>query len=421
MNEALLQFIWNFKKLKHFDFKDIEGNDIEVLNFGTWNHNSGPDFSLAKIKIGKITLVGNIELHVKSSDWLLHGHSGNQAFENIILHVVFENDTDLEFLREKNIPTLVLKDYIDEALLWKYAKMQEDRQFIPCEDLITNEKIPFQFAEEILLKKLDEKSIEYQQQLIFNKNNFEALLFQQLAYAFGLRVNAASFLQMASSVDYAIINKIRQKQNLLEALFYGLSGWLQKPMDEKTKIWLQEFHFLKAKFQLPNLQFEHKFSKLRPPSFPTIRLSQLSNLYGNNQNLFSVFIEEGNLTIIRKVLSTVKADEYWDSHFTFGKETAEKAQKKLSKDFIDLLLYNCILPMQYFFRKQTSENAIDDTIEQYQKMPAEKNNVITSWQNLGIEIKTGLQSQAFLYQYKNFCTEKKCLNCGIGYQLLKNV
>ena len=420
MNEKLLQYLWNFKIFKSFDFKDVSGNSLEILNFGKWNFDSGPDFLLGKIKTNNIVLAGNIELHVKSSDYIFHQHSGNPEFENLILHAVFIHDVEIEELNNKGIPTLELKAYIDESLLWKYESLLKENQFIPCANLFQAEKVPFHFWEESLLKKLDEKSLEIEQALARNKNNYEAVLFQTLAYSFGLKVNASIFLQLAESIDYSIINKIRQNQIQLEALFFGMSNWLENPQDHHPKIWKREFDFLKNKYQLSDLRFNPKFSKLRPPNFPTVRLSQFACLYHVNQNLFSKLIFAKNIEEIYALFKKIKASEFWNNHFNFGKISPIEGEKFLTKDFVDLILVNAVLPLKYTYHKNSDENIIDEILDFYRKIAAEKNTIVTGWINLKVKVENALQSQAILYHHKHYCEKKNCLNCGIGFQLLQS-
>lgn len=420
MNEKLLQYLWNFKIFNNFDFKDMAENELEILDFGKWNFDSGPDFLFGKIKFKDSILAGNIELHVKSSDYIFHQHSGNPEFENLILHVVFNHDLEIDELNKKNIPTLELKNYIDQQLLWKYESLLNENQFIPCASLFETSKIPFQFAEETLLKKLDEKSLEIEKSLRINKNNYEAVLFQNLAYAFGLKVNSLIFRQISECLDFTIVNKIRQNQMQLEALFFGICNWLENPKDEQTKIWKREFDFLKMKYQIDDLRFHPKFSKLRPPNFPTIRLSQLASLYYLNQNLFSKLIASKNMDDINAIFSNVKASEYWNDRFNFGKISTIKGEKSLTKKFVELILINAILPLKYAYHKNFDENSADEILEFYRRITPEKNSIITSWNQLQVKTESALQSQAFLYHHKNFCLKKDCLNCGIGFQLLRN-
>ncbi|MCW3161995.1 DUF2851 family protein [Chryseobacterium oryctis] len=419
MTEKLLQYLWKHKIFNTFNFKDIEERPVEILDFGKWNTNSGPDFLNAKIKINNIIFAGNIELHVKSSDWILHNHSQNPSYQNIILHVVFQSDIEIEELKSRNIPTLELKSYIDENFLWKYEKLIIGNQFIPCENIFYPSAIPVNFHEENVLKKLEEKSLELEKNLEQFKNNFEAILFHSLAYSFGLKVNAFIFKQIAESIDFSIINKIRQNETQLEALLFGISGWLDNPEDEQMKIWKREFDFIKSKFQISDLRIHPKFLRLRPPNFPTIRLSQLANLYQQHQGLFSKIIQAKSFEELFEIFSNVKASDYWNNRFNFGKISTVEQPKYLSKDFIELIILNTILPLKYTYHKYHNEEIADEILNFYKNIPAEKNSVTKNWKNLGLKLNTALESQSLIYHFKNSCEEKNCLNCSIGFKILK--
>ncbi|HCA06714.1 DUF2851 family protein [Chryseobacterium sp.] len=418
MTEKLLQYLWNYKVFKNYDFKDIEENPIEIIHFGRWNTDAGPDFLNAKIKTKGLVIAGHIELHIRTSDWIFHNHSQDPNYQNIILHVVYQNDTDIDDLIRKNVPTLELKDHIDSNMLWKYEKLINGTQFIPCENIFEPNKIPIHFHEANVLKKLDEKSQELEKSLDQYKNNFEAVLFHSLAYSFGLKVNAHIFRQIAESIDFSVINKVRQNELQLEALLFGISGWLDHPKDGQMMIWKREFEFIRKKFSIPNLTLHPKFLRLRPPNFPTIRLSQLADLYYKHQNLFSKIIKANHTDQLYEVFEPVKASEYWDFHFNFG--TISKFQPKtLSQDFIELIILNTVLPLKYTYHKYHHEEITEEILELYRNSTAEKNSVTAAWKKLGLKINNALESQSLIYHYSNLCTEKKCLNCSIGFNLLK--
>lgn len=419
MTEKLLQYLWNYKVFKHFDFKDIEGNSVEILESGKWNTDAGPDFLTGKIKFNNVILAGNIELHVKASDWIFHNHSTDPNYKNIILHVVFYNDISIDDFTINNIPTLELKDYIDENILWKYEKLSGENQFLPCESIFDPKKIPVNFHEENILRKLEEKSLEFEQNLKQYKNDFEAVLFHSLAYSFGLKVNAHIFRQIAESVDFSIVNKIRQNPYQLEALLFGISGWLETDEDEQMKIWKREFTFIKAKFNILDLHFHPKFLRLRPPNFPTIRLSQLASLYHQQQNIFSKVIAAKKTEELFAIFKDSSASEYWDNHFNFRKISSSNYPKVVSKDFINLIILNTILPLKYTYHKYHHEEISEEIISFYRTIAAEKNSVTKKWKNLGTSVPTALESQSLIYHYKSFCEEKNCLHCSIGFKILK--
>lgn len=419
MTEKLLQYLWNFRVFTNFDFKDTEGNPVDIIDFGRWNTDSGPDFLMAKIKINGVTLAGNIELHVRSSDWIFHQHTKDPNYDNIILHVVYQNDADIDEFKLKNIPTLELINHIDKSIFAKYEKLEKESQFIACEDLFDPKNIPVHFYEESLLKKLEEKSLEIEEDLKRFKNNYEAVLFHSLAYSFGLKVNAQIFKQIAESIDFTVFNKIRQNKTQIEALLFGISGWLENPEDKQMQIWKREFDFLKAKFDLPDLIIRPKFLRLRPPNFPTLRLSQLADLYHQHQNLFSKIFTARNADELLFIFKDIKASEYWENHFNFGKFSPVDQPKILTKDFIELIILNTVLPVKYTYHKYQNEEIADEILAFYKDIVSEKNSVLDGWKNLGLKIKNALQSQGLIYHYKNYCTPKNCLNCSIGFKILK--
>ena len=419
MNENLLQYLWKYKIFSKLDFKDTDGNPIEILDFGTLNTNSGPDFSLAKIKTKNIVLAGNIEIHVKSSDWYFHNHDLQKDYQSVILHVVYFNDTDIAELKEAGIPTLELKDYINEKILAKYQTLENQYQFIPCESIFDASKVPFLFSEETLLKKLDEKSIEIEQLLAQSKNNYEAVLFQKLAYSFGLKVNAEIYQNIAENIDFKIIQKISQNQFQLESLLFGKGNLLEKETETNQK-WKREFEFLKIKFKISEQTFPVKFLRLMPPSFPTIRFSQLAMLYHLQPNLFSKILKAKNIQELKSLFEKVKTSDFWENHYTFEKTSEEKIEKKLSDDFIEILIINAVLPTIYTYFKNINSEKTDQVLEFYKNLSPEKNSIISSWKKLNVKFSSALETQAFLYHHKHLCSYKNCLNCNIGLKILKD-
>lgn len=421
MKESLLHYLWQHKIFSDYHFKDLQGRAIEILTFGTLNQNAGPDFSFAKIKVDGITLAGNIEIHVKTSDWLLHRHHTQYDYQSVILHVVYEHDMEITELSKAGIPTLELKQYIAPSIIEKYQILEKEQpsQFIACESIFEPKKIPFLFAESNLFKKLDEKSIEIEKLLSKSLNNYEAVLFQKLAYSFGLKVNAEIYQNIAENIDFKIIQKIAQNPHQLESLLLGKGNLLETEITENRN-WKREYDYLKAKYKISDITFPVKFLRLMPPSFPTIRLSQLAQLYHLHPSLFSKLLSAKTTEEMKIVFRPVKTSNYWENHFTFEKTSEEKIEKKLSEDFIELLLINAVFPVLYTYHKHIDPDKTENIIEFYKTLKPEKNRIISQWKRLGINMDSALATQAFLYQHKSFCLAKKCTSCGIGLQLLKS-
>ena len=420
MNELLLQYLWYHKLFTTLDFKDIDGEKLQVIDFGKWNTNAGPDFSLGKISYRGITLAGPIELHVRASDWYFHHHDTDANYQNIILHVVYENDMQIPEFAAKGIPTLELKNYISPDSIRKYSRLSQHKGFVPCEEIFSPSAVPFQFEENRMLEKLNEKSIEIEQMLSRYKNDYEAVFFYRLAYAFGLKINAEIFQSIASSVDFSIFQKNRQQAEKVEVLLLGLANLLTDPPDQTTVRWRKEFEFLKNKYNFAESAWRPLFSRLRPPNFPTIRLSQLAHLFSAHPALFAEVNQAPDISALRAVFSGVSAGVYWDTHYTPGASSADVQKKRITGDFADLLILNAVLPMRYTYRKNREEDAAEDVLQLLGQIAAEKNSVLQRWEQLGIRCSTALQSQAWLYQYKNYCTKHRCLQCSIALKLLKN-
>ena len=354
MQEDFLHYIWKHKKFNFLNLTTTSNQALEIQNVGQHNLNSGPDFFNARLKIDNQLWAGNVEIHLKSSDWFLHNHEKDNNYDNVILHVVWDDDT--EIFRKDNtiIPTLELKSYVNSQALNNYKNLLNKKStWINCEkniDTVDNFLVT-NWLERLYFERLERKSIDLIKLLESSKNNWEEVLFKTLAKNFGLKVNGDSFLSIAESFDFKVLLKQRSKILSLEGLLFGQADLLKKDIQDSYFLQLQqEYDFLKRKYKLSNQNIVPlKFFRLRPDNFPTIRLSQLVNLYAKHQNVFSKIINADTLEDFYAIFS-VKATKYWDKHYTFGKES-NKRSKKLSKSFIDLLLINSIIPLVFTYFK----------------------------------------------------------------------
>lgn len=421
MTEKWLHHIWMYKLYSNPKLQCTKHHPIKIVDKGKYTENSGPDFQHCRINYQNVMLAGHIELHLKSSDWEKHHHSNDPNYHNVILHIVYEHDRAIPFLEERGIPTLELKSFITENTLSKFQTLQHHFSFIPCEELLKHNKVDLNFLEALLIKKLDEKASEFQHRLDENKQHHEALLFTKLTYSFGLKINAPYFEQIAESIDFSIIRKIQHNLDQLEALFYGRSGWLNETDndDDMVRFWANEYQFLQSKFGIDQQTIAPLFLRLRPSNFPTLRLSQFAAFYHHNIHLVSQLKTANSIKDLEQLFDKVEAHPYWNNHYKMGKLSSNNSPKKLSKDFIHSIIINTLLPFVYFYNKENDEEIWDKIITLFRQLPPEKNRIISEWKTLGIQAKNAAETQALLYLHKHFCNEKKCLNCSIGYQLLK--
>ncbi|QLC65867.1 DUF2851 family protein [Flavobacterium sp. LPB0248] len=422
MKEDFLHYIWRFKKFDSLNLKSAQGEPITILKTGDYLELAGPDFFNAHIEIGNQKWAGNVEIHLKSSDWYLHNHEKDPAYKNVILHVVWENDTAI--FRENNteIPVLVLKDYISKEIIENYNALFAPKTWISCERQL-REIDGFVFKnwqERLFFERLERKSTFIYQLLEETNQDWEAVLFCLLARNFGLNTNGNSFLQISKAIPFSVIRKESFEAENLEALLFGTSGLLEA---EKEDVYYKDLQFryfyLRHKYQIEKTYTDPlQFFKLRPDNFPTIRLSQLASLYHKHQNLFSKIIDLKSVEEVYRLL-TVSASPYWQNHYQFDKESPKKS-KMLSKPFIDLLIINTIIPLQFAYSNIRGELITEDLIDFMNEMASEKNAIIDKFNSFGIKPQSAFESQALLELKNEYCEHKACLKCAIGLELLKN-
>ncbi len=423
MNEKFLYYIWQFKRWETSSLLLTQkGETVEVISPGYRNQDAGPDFLEAKIKINDILWIGNVEIHVNTSDWFLHGHDNNPAYQNLILHVVYNHN-----LNEvpNDIPILELNQKIPKTLLLNYDSLQPVYQFIPCENFFQNidDFTLKSYLESLVIQKFQTKTDELTIRLDQLNGDLEALAYEQTAYAFGLKINAHSFQVLTKALPYSILKKHIQNTTELEALLYGQGCFLQNLSNENKEEYPLEltkiYNFLQHKYQLtPIHQHLFKFFRLRPSNFPTIRLSQFANLLSNQKNLFHLLTSSQNSKSIFQILSQIKASSYWDNHFTFLKESNKNYTKKLTHSFIESLFINAIIPLKLVYNVKLGKDNSIEILKWLQLLSPEKNTIIQSFEELGVHIENAWESQALLELKKTFCDEKNCLNCRIGNKIL---
>lgn len=427
MKEKFLHFVWKFQLFENYPLYTTQKEPIEILNRGTWNYkDSGPDFNMAKIKIGDKIWVGNLEIHTYSSDWDNHHHSSDKAYSNVILHVVFHHDTEIDFLNKNEIPTLELQKYIPKETLFNYKQlMANEEKFIPCKNNLftVQSEVVHVWLERVLIERLERKSKEIEKEFLQNDKNWERLLFKKLAYTFGLKINAEAFLIWADSFDFKVLQKIQKNHDYVYALFFGQAGFLEEPTTDEYILKLQsDYEFLRNKYGLLSMNSSSfKFFRLRPVSFPTIRLMQLATIYIHYQHLFTFLIGTKSAEKIYQVFRDLEFPDFWENHYTFKKESKRKFTKKITNDVVERIMINVLIPVKFVYAKSIGKDISEELLDLLRSLPTEQNSIIEKFAEIGLKAENALGSQALLELKKYYCDEKKCLNCTIGLKILKNV
>jgi hypothetical protein len=422
MKEEFLYYIWQYKLFSKKDLCTTENQQITIVKSGIQNKNAGPDFLNSQLKIDNQLWAGNVEMHVKSSDWYLHKHEEDVNFDGVILHVVWEHDAVVFMRDNKPLPTLELKSLVGANLLLNYKSLIcRQQSWILCENQIENvdKFLIDNWLERLYFERLEQKSIFIKELLQQTNDDFEAVLFQLIAKNFGLKVNGDSFLQLAKSIDFSILRKVSFDEQKLTALFFGQAGFLEKEVEDSYHQELKkEYEYLKYKYNLqPLFNKQFQFFRMRPHNFPTIRIAQLASLFFTHQNLFSKLMSITQKEELYKLFS-FSIQEFWKTHFTF-ESVSKKSQKKLSKSFVDLILINTIIPLKFLYSQSRGEVIEESIIQLIQQVSSEKNSIISKFSELKVKSKNALESQALIELKNNYCTKKRCLQCAIGSSLLK--
>lgn len=423
MTEKLFQFIWQHKLFRtDKPLITLEGEHVTILSSGKLNTHAGPDFLEAKIKLNDTLWAGNVELHLKSSDWNKHNHQHNKAFSNLILHVVYEYDEPILTFGDYRFSTLELKSLISMDVNARYENLMNENIEIPCAAHLTQvrEITINQQLDRMLAERLEQKTDYINDLLQRFQNNWQEVFYIELARGFGLHINQDAFERMALQTPLKLFAKHKHQLLQIEALLFGQAGFLGEYFDESYPLTLQqEYAHLKKLYGLHALEkHQWKFLRLRPANFPTLRLAQFAHLLHDSSYLFSKITEAKTIKELEAFFQ-VDVSLYWLTHYTFKEET-EPNKKSLGKTFIRLLLINVVIPTVFIYGKlQGKSEYCDKAIEWLKTLPAEKNSILEQWNKVGLTCQHAADSQALLQLKKYYCDKKKCLECTIGYSIMK--
>ena len=422
MKEDFLHYIWLYKKFDFANLATFKGETLTIIHSGFYLQQTGPDFFNAQVIIDQQKWAGNIEIHLKSSDWYLHNHEKDSNYDNVILHVVWQHDVPVFRKDNAEIPVLELKKYVSGEELVKYQSLVAPKSWIYCEKQIKNVALFVleNWFERLFFERLERKSLPIQALLCETENDWEAVLFCLLAKNFGLNTNGETFFKIAKSIPFSIIRKEALDVAYLEALLFGQANLLTlHPEENYSKDLKSWFDYLVIKYKIKPIEFEPvQFFKHRPDNFPTIRLAQLCMLYHLRRNLFSKIIEAKSVNAIYQLFD-VAVSPYWKTHYTFEKTSPQK-EKFLTKSFIDLIIINTIVPVKFAYAKSLGIDDSEQWIELLTQLKPEKNSIIEKFAFFKTEAENAFQSQALLQLKNEYCNAKRCLQCAVGLELLKN-
>lgn len=421
--EDFLHFIWQYRLYGNQPLFTTIGEEIKVLQVGNSNQHAGPDFSNAKLIIAKTTWAGNVEIHIKASDWILHQHQNDNGYENVILHVVYDADEEIYRQDGTLIPTLVLKGLFDPELLEKYEGLVTSVNNFPCEKQVgeVDEFIIDNFLARVLVERLADKSAEVEQKVKELKGDWDEAFYHFMSKNFGFKVNALPMEILAQSLPQQLFAKHKDNPLQIEALLFGQAGFLNQKFEDKYPQELKrEYQFLQQKYALNPIDLSlWKFMRMRPQNFPTLRLAQFAALIVNSNHLFSKILTIRDYKNSAQLFENLPVNPFWEKHYHFNKDT-KNVSTQLGKNSIDNILINTLSIFFFAYgRTMGQQNHETRALHLLENLPAENNAVIDQFATAGVKVKTAFNSQGLLQLKKKYCNEKKCLNCAIGIKILK--
>lgn len=423
MKEDLVSYIWRYRMWGDAALTTVNGDQVEVIDVGLPNNGSGPDYFNAKVRIGNTLWAGNVEIHVRASDWNRHQHDTDAAYNSVILHVVAKSDAEVKNQKGDVVPQLQLP--IEPRYINLAEQLRQSLQPIPCGHYWDEHlKTRLQFMMNgLLCERLEHKVVDIQEILVGNQNDWEETFYQVLAKSFGMKVNEVPFVQLAKSLPQHILAKHKDNLLQIEALLIGQAGLLNdlKISDSYADQLVAEYNFLKQKYSLtpidPSLW---RMGRIRPASSPYVRLAEFAMLTFNSEHLFRKVVETVDAKEMHK-LFTFGTSEYWLNHYYLA-QWSKKSEKTIGEAMRNSILINCVVPMLFAYGKHTGNEGMTERVfDLLESIPAENNSIIDTWKNYGIVSQNAYDTQALLEQMKNYCLKKECLRCKLGHQIFKHL
>lgn len=423
MTEDFLHFIWQYQ---YFDMQDLcttEGGKVQIIDKGCWNTDAGADFLYAKVIIDGITWAGTIEIHLRSSDWKKHAHAQNLAYENVILHVVYEADTPVYRADGSALPTVEIGKRVFGKALQQYHYLLASPQKLPCAKQwqAIHSLTQIQLLDKALLRRLERKSTAILTILADTAGDWEETAYQLLAKHWGMKINQEPFYRLAQRLPHKLVGKHLDNATQIEALLFGQAGLLENIVapDDYTQTLQKEYQFLAQKYQLANKKLaavEWQSARLRPANLPPLRLAQWAAFLQKFPHIFSYFLHTPIEDLLKK--PDLKTSVYWQTHFQLNRAEVGKVPPLGMTAWQNLLINVGAVLLAAYAHHTQEERYMEKAIDLLQTLPAEENFILKIWENVGVKVKNAADSQALIEQYNELCQAKKCLQCVVGVALL---
>lgn len=418
-----MQFIWKLRLFNAIGLQACNGEPLTVIDIGQHNLDAGPDFLMSHIILGDKEWYGNIEMHIRSSDWDRHHHQDDETYNNVILHVVWVNDKAIHRKDGTAIPTILLSEYVDQHLLNKYSIMMDTINWIPCQSQLHSIN---SLKKTMWLDALTYERLEKRVEAIFNllvdyESDWEKVFWIWMCRCMGLQVNAETFHELGEKLPLPLLQKYRSDTLKIEAIFFGTAGFLSNEReDEYVNMLYKEFIYQQTVHQIPVVNGGWKKLRMRPYNFPDLRIAQLIALFSQKSLSLSMILNLERIEEARSLFQINHLNEYWKYRFSLGGKPSAGHSGKIGQGTIEVLLINVVVLFLFAYGKYFGiEKYIDKAIHFLEMLPAEKNTIIKRFGEFEWVAENASQSQAILQLKKFYCDRKQCLCCRIGAEILR--
>ncbi|MFT3883875.1 MAG: DUF2851 family protein [Flavobacteriales bacterium] len=420
--EDLLQFLWESRLFDARRLRTTDGRAVEVLRPGRIQRHSGPDLNDALLRIDGQIWAGQVEVHIRSSEWNMHGHQHDPAYNNVVLHVVYAYDSEVRTEQGLVPPTVELRSRLHPQSLAAHRALMQGRSWVPCAPQVGRVE-PARtelWLERVLVERLERKTTEVEALYRQLGNDPAGTFHHMLLRGFGAKVNAEPFALLARALPLRVLLKYRDDPFRREALLFGQAGFLHGDYAEAyPRALYREYQILRHLHGLePVPVAAWKFGRLRPANFPTVRLAQFARLLARLDGDPASLTDLDDAAVIRTRLD-VRAEGYWTDHYRFD-HPGRSVAKRFGRAAADGLIINTIVPYLFAMGRIRGDQRLSDrALHLLEQLPPENNVITAGWARHGLVARSAGRSQALIELKNTYCAQRKCLFCTIGTELLK--
>lgn len=421
--EYLLHYTWKHRLFPLHGLLTTDGDEVEVISPGRHNHDAGPDFLDARLRIGDTLWVGNVEIHLRSSDWYRHHHDVDAAYDTVVLHVVQEADVDVLTSGGVRIPQLRVD--IPREVSENYNELSGSDCHPRCREVLP--MVPrlavTSWLSALSVERLEQRTLQIMERRERCGLSWEDTAFVTVARTFGFGKNGDAFERWALALPTGALGKHRDDLFQVEALFFGMAGLLAEPSvaDGYYSRLQGEWRYLSRKFSLTPIDpTVWKFLRLRPQNFPHRRIAQLAMLYHVGRLNLSRMIGTDDIGSLLSLFDTDVSD-FWQSHYSFTSEQVGGHSGRLSVSSQRLVVLNSVVPLLFAYGRYRSDEVLTSrALDLLEQLPPESNHIIDQWRDAGVTCRSAADSQALIQLTTRYCDAKDCLRCRFGYEYIRH-